>query len=395
MEPKIEKKRHQLSKQIEELKQQLDQKTRQLEKAKDAGRKAGFLYGLLRYSPDAIITVDTENKILTWNNAAKMMTGFNPFEIRGRPLVELFSQQEVGMAFIQELEEATEIRNREILLLTKDGSEVHASVSASILEESEEDGAQKILIVRDVSELNEIKMRLIESEKLTAMAKIAGSVVHEIRNPLNALFLNLDLLEEEIEMSFQKRDPNITKLIRIIREEMERLAELAKGYLSLSGIFKRQPQLIELNEIITQIGEEVSVECSKRRINLHFDLEKHLPSAIWDRNQFHRVLLNLLNNSFEALPEGGDISISTQSDEKVIFVRIEDSGLGIPEEYQDKLFSPFFSLKSGGTGLGLFLVKEMVRAHGGNISIESSSRQGTSVLIEIPVLDETASNIPL
>ncbi|MBI4229098.1 MAG: PAS domain S-box protein [Deltaproteobacteria bacterium] len=392
MEPKVRKNKIQIYKQLEELKQQLEEKTRQLEKAKAAGRKAGFLYGLIRYSPDAIITADDENKILTWNNAAKIITGFNAFDIKGRSLNDLFFLPEEGPQFIQELEENGEIRNREVLLQSRDGSEIYASVSASLLEESEEDGAQKLLIIRDISELREMRNRLIESEKLAAMAKVAGAVVHEIRNPLNALYLNLDLLEDEMEINGQTQNPNIAKLMKIVREEIERLGELAKGYLSLSGIFKRQPQITQLNEIIDRLSEEVSIECLKRHINLRIDLDPDLPLVIWDRNQFHRVILNLLNNSFEAMPGGGDISVSTTCNGEGILIKIEDSGIGIPEKYQDKLFTPFFSLKNSGTGLGLFLVKEMVRAHGGTIAIESETQLGTSIVIELPFESENPDN---
>ncbi|MFN7972204.1 MAG: ATP-binding protein [Acidobacteriota bacterium] len=351
-------------------------------------RTIDHLTKLFEYSPDGIVTLDENGTVITLNKAAKSITGYRANEIVGELFTNLLVDAKGARNLFKRMKKRW-VSNYETILRHKDGREVPISVSASTLETGEEDASQMMLIFRDLSEVQEMKAQLIENEKLGAMAKIAGKVAHEIRNPLNSLFLNTDLLEDEISRDGQVLSARSQHLLSVVREEIDRLNNIIVNYLSLSKVSALQPELSDVNAFLAEIAREKLPEIEEARVTLEEAYQPDVPQLFIDRSQMRRVIFNLVQNAINAMPDGGRLRVGTrEAPGEVVQIFVSDAGVGIAPEHMGNLFNPFFSRLGGGTGLGLYLSREIIGSHQGKVTVKSEPGAGTTVTISLPVLDE-------
>jgi signal transduction histidine kinase len=232
--------------------------------------------------------------------------------------------------------------------------------------------------------LEERELRLIRSERLAAVGKIAAQITHEVRNPLSSIGLNAELLEEELRQS-----PEAQKLAKAIVREVDRLAEITEQYLRFARLPRPRLESEELNHLVRSLLSFMNGELTARGITVESHLAAGLPPVGIDENQMRQALLNILRNGLEAMPGGGRLTVVTaaEPDHKMLTVRIQDTGPGISPEHQAKIFDPFFTTKQMGTGLGLALTHQIVVEHGGTIAVESAVGQGTAFVVRLPVVD--------
>jgi signal transduction histidine kinase len=267
-------------------------------------------------------------------------------------------------------------------------------MSVSEIESASEKEPNFLVVMRDASELRKMRDKVIDAERLSAMAKIAGAVAHEVRNPLNSIMLNLDLLEDELPAQANER---LTKQLAIFREEIEKLNAIVTNYLSLSRLTKSDFKVKSIQAVLDsaiqrylQTATELLAQDGKiLTIHKRYDAEKSCLVLI-DENQFSRVLLNLIQNAVEAAYKEKHIEIDVVLLEKEngVVIEIHDNGDGIAEETREKLFTPFFSTKSGGTGLGLYIVREIIETHRGEIDLRNRpTGKGAMVRLTLPLAD--------
>jgi signal transduction histidine kinase len=236
----------------------------------------------------------------------------------------------------------------------------------------------------DDSAFQEMRKRLERSEKLSAMAIVAGKVAHEIRTPLNSIFLNNDLLQERVEKMRGAQGQRLRRYIAILQEEVERLNEVVRSYLSLSRLAGGDREAMVIETFLGDFIEEVREEYHRHRISIATAFRARQREVSLNRRQFRRVMLNLFSNCRDAIKNGGVITVSTEDTADSFRITVSDTGEGIPPESLSRLTTPFTSLKSNGSGLGLYLVREIVERHGGRINIQSLQGEGTSVIITLP-----------
>ena len=250
---------------------------------------------------------------------------------------------------------------------------------------SEKGRPRFIAWLSDRSEVEELKDRLIRSEKLSAMAIVAGKVAHEIRSPLNAIFLNNALLQEKLEKLRGNQGRNLRRYVVILQEEVERLNEVVRSYLSLARLAGGDREPTELDAFLEEYIDEVRAGYRQRHgIDFVTALRAGRRRLPLNRRQFRRVLRNLFSNSSDAMKTGGVITVSTEERSRTCRITVSDNGEGIVPEVLSGLATPFTSHKTNGTGLGLYLVREIVEQHGGRFDIRSLRGEGTSVIITLP-----------
>jgi two-component system, NtrC family, sensor kinase len=220
---------------------------------------------------------------------------------------------------------------------------------------------------------------LLMSEKLAAIGQLSAEVVHEIRNPLNSINLNIDWLESEI----QDSNPEIKKTLSSISREIERLTQITESYLVRARVKTHENHATELNQLITEIiaferGEMTGVEIEAEL----YDKEIYLET---DRSKMKQAFINVIKNAKEAMPNGGKIRVRTLIEGNSTRVEFVDSGVGMSDETKSKSFKPFFTTKANGTGLGLSLTKEIVEAAKGRIMVASQVGVGTTFTFQFPV----------
>ncbi|HEU4411322.1 MAG TPA: ATP-binding protein [Polyangiaceae bacterium] len=227
------------------------------------------------------------------------------------------------------------------------------------------------------------RRELVQAERLATVGKLAAQITHEIRNPISALGLNVELLEEEV-AALPDDVGEAKQLLGAIRGEVERLSQLSNRYLGLARRQRPDPQPGDVGDLVADVLRFVRPELERAGVRVAFERAEGTPDARFDEAQIRQALLNLIRNAREAMPGGGDLTLGVATAEDGgVEIRVDDTGGGIPEEVRGSLFDPFFTTKKQGTGLGLAITREIVEAHGGTIACEGLER-GTRFRVRLP-----------
>ena len=365
----------------------------------DAARDA--LTRLLRLTPDGVLTLRASGRVGMWSAGASRLTGRRRWEVQRMGPSRLFPESDTLATLLSEIDKHGRVSARELRLAHASRVEVPVRVDGVRIRRRSggarlpDDPDRYLLLFHDLTEVHHIRERLIETEKLSAMAKIAGSVAHEFRNPLNSLFLSTDLLEDELSGRKAVQE-SIAPTLAAIREEIERLNQIITHYLSLSRISGAEPEILGLGEVVRDFVDEHRAQAEERKVGLRIRTDGNDHRIQVDPNQLRRVLVNLVENAIDAVGEGADGATNGRAGVVTLMVRrmrrsvkltVKDNGPGIPDDARDRVFEPFFTSKAGGSGLGLYLVREIVLASGGTMSLSSGSSRGTSVSIRWPCVD--------
>ncbi|MEO1174256.1 MAG: ATP-binding protein, partial [Myxococcota bacterium] len=234
-------------------------------------------------------------------------------------------------------------------------------------------------VVDDVTENVETKNRLLAAERLAAVGRLSAQVAHEIRNPLSAIGLNAELLEDELGNEAEAR-----ALLRAIAGEIERLTEVTEGYLQLTRNPEPHATLTDVNASVRDLLSMLGPELRTHAITIRVELDDRTTHAWVDPGQLRQALLNVLRNAREAMPQGGEIAIRTGQDGALVFIEVNDSGPGVPASDRKRVFEPFYTTKPEGTGLGLSLTQQILREQHGDIELNDAPNGGTQVRLYLP-----------
>jgi signal transduction histidine kinase len=229
-----------------------------------------------------------------------------------------------------------------------------------------------------------LERQMLHNQQLAAMGKMTSQIAHEINTPLAALGLNVSYLQTEVRRRLGKTSPEIDEASRAIAEEIDRLKRVVNDYLRFSRL--PEPVLIQasLRESVESLVEFLEVEARERAIQLEATLGSDPAVVLLDSDLFRQAFLNLVRNSFEAMPAGGFLRVDLSGTPDEVVLRLSDTGSGIPPTVLPRIFDPFFTTKKDGTGLGLAHVRRVVEQHGGSIECESTPGKGTTFTLRLP-----------
>jgi len=234
----------------------------------------------------------------------------------------------------------------------------------------------QLMMRRRVSETNQ---KLFENEKLISIGQLASGIAHEIRNPLSSLQINLQGLSKVETLT--KRDK---QRIKICLEEIRRLDEIVGEVVSFAKRTRLEVAPTNAARLIEKSLELAQAEAEKLQIQIHKEIDPHLPQILADESRLIRVLLNLILNAIQAMEVGGRLELRAEPYLNGIEIQVTDNGHGIPKELQREIFNPFFTTKAEGTGLGLANAQKSIQEHGGEIEVISESGKGTTFSIHLP-----------
>ena len=246
-----------------------------------------------------------------------------------------------------------------------------------------------VVILSDITREKQATGQLIEDEKTSSLLLLAGGVAHELGNPLNSLTIHLQLMERKLKKLKAGADSeSIAESVKICRDEVQRLDGIIKNF--LEAIRPQDPDLLETNieDVLTDVLKVQKQEIADRGIILEAKTSHALPVILADKNQIKQVFFNLTKNAMEAMQPGGKLKIRTGVDDERVYVLFADTGSGIKQEDIIKLFQPYHTTKVGGHGLGLMIVQRIMRAHGGQVGVESKEGVGTVVTLQFPRKDK-------
>ena len=248
------------------------------------------------------------------------------------------------------------------------------------LRESAEELERKV--EQRTAELTRMQGRMIQSEKMVAIGKLAAGVAHEINNPLTGVLTNSSLMLEDLPDDHPWRED-----LQTIVSETLRCRRIVKGLLDFARQTKPQRSLFDMNQVVEDVLALVRNQTTFRNVRVVNQLHPNLPSVLADADQMRQVVLNVVLNAAEAMSQGGELRVSSALDtpHRSIEVRIADTGPGIPDEVRSRVFEPFFTTKKTGTGLGLAVAYGIMERHQGELRIDTSRGQGTMFTIRLPI----------
>jgi len=244
---------------------------------------------------------------------------------------------------------------------------------------------------RAYEELKETQEKLIRSERLAAVGELAAQIAHEIRNPLGAISNSVGVLRRDLDLHGDDR-----RLLEVVHEETERLESIVADFLRYARprpIHKTPARVTEiLDDLLLLLSQE---QLSRSHVRIEKDYDPDLPEIDIDSAQTREAFWNLLVNAVEAMPEGGELRVSVARSNRggnFVEVVVADSGKGVSETEQDKIFEPFHTTKADGTGLGLAIVQRVVEAHAGEVEVDSEEGTGSAFRLRFPMSTEKSSD---
>jgi two-component system, NtrC family, sensor kinase len=236
-----------------------------------------------------------------------------------------------------------------------------------------------------VSGLSHAQQLALSNERLAAIGNMAAHVTHEIRNPLSAMGLNVEMLEEELASDPGAGRAEIKSLLAAIQREVQRLELLSEEYLRVARLPQPRMEAEDVATVVSDVVEFARLEIQGAGCTVDLYVAPKLPPALFDEAQLRQALLNLLRNAREAMPSGGPIDVRVAAEGMSVVVDVDDRGGGVPEAIRARVFDPFFSTKGEGTGLGLAITRHIVESHGGSVTCESREGGGTRFRLMLPI----------
>ena len=378
------------------------QKMRYLERMK-------YLGHLVESSNDAIVSFDPQGMVVSWNGGAHEIYGFRESDVLGREwsFLAVPEEKERLETLLRRTLEGDGVENQEMSFMKSDGSRIPVEASFSQIRDSQGKVVGLSLISQNLSEKKRMIEMLVHSEKLAEVGRMGSGIVHEIKNPLTSIMMMSSML-----MSDKSLPPKAVKYADIIEKESQRILRLSKNILTFAHPKKSEIANADLNRVLEETLELVEYEMRKAKVRVVRHFDEATPPAWGDHEMLKQVFLNIITNAGHAMDGGGELIIETAatlpaaipagvpgSSEwfwatvgdvgpgPTVAIRIRDSGPGIPPEVLEKIFEPFFSTKGEGkgTGLGLYISRNIIVEHKGQIDVRSRIGEGSIFTIVLPM----------
>lgn len=354
-----------------------------------------YLNNILESLTSGVLVVNLEERITLFNRAAEEITGYKAEEVLNRPYLEIMGKDiDIQTTPVHTLRSGTSHLNEEKEIYAKSHTKIPLGFSTSLLKDSENNLLGAVEVFFDLSNIKKLEEEIARVQTLAALGEMAATVAHEVKNPLGGISGFADLLYRDTE----EQDPRKSYVKKIIEgvEILNRIVMNLLDYTRTLRLDLRPTDFVKfLDEVVGFFEMDISRE--KRNIRIERNYLSQRFDCLLDSEKFKQVVLNLLHNACQAVPDGGLIQIfaglesekakdkaPTTSTDQRVSLKIKDNGMGMNEEVKKKLFTPFFTTKEKGTGLGLSTVKKIVQAHRGEISIDSQLGRGTTVNISLP-----------
>jgi PAS domain S-box-containing protein len=355
-----------------------------------------YLEQLIDQANVLILATDVQGRITVWNRAIHRMTGYPRGHAIGRQLLAWATElgaPDIGRV-IKQVAASGEAATREVWLPTEGGAVLRAAFNVVTVRDHQGRTAAVLAIGQDVTAMRHLQNQIVHAEKLATVGQIAAGVAHEINNPLTSIQVCASTLLRKAALAAQGKADNIfdaadVDRVRMIQEGSERIRRFARDLVSYARPSGSEVEPLSVNDVILQALSFCEHVIDDARATVERDLAADLPLIQAIRDQILQVVINLVTNACHALEkQGGVLRVRTWSTGGAsVGFAVSDSGIGIRDEDRAKVFDPFFTTKPAGrgTGLGLSVVRNIVYAHGGQISFQSRPGSGTTFMVTLPL----------
>ena len=340
--------------------------------------------GIINSAADAIVTINEDHIIVGYNDGAEKMLGYTRKEALGQDLNIIIpapykaEHRDYVRRYVATREARVIGKHVRLTAQRRDGSEFPMSISFSVAEIR--DNLYFTGIIRDNTENKEMEDRVVQSERLAAVGNTVTHIAHEIKNPL----LIIGGFARQL-LRVPGLDDKARQKLTIMAEEVSNLEKMVA---EMRDFVRRPPAVRQPGRLETPLSEALALfqdTFSENHIKVKRVEETPLPELNFDAKQILQVLINLFKNALEAMPRGGEITVTTRARGGSVEVVVADTGEGMPPEVAANIFQPYFTTKAKGTGLGLAISQNIVQEHGGALTVESTPGRGTAFTLRLPL----------
>ncbi len=356
---------------------------------------------ILENIDDAIITVNQQGQIILFNSAAQHYTGLSEKQVIGKSFFKYFHWQETLCYLVRTtLDEGRSISNHETVTLKTSGSQQRqVSITVSPIFSISEPQQGAVIVLHDLTRIRSLESTVRHADQLTMIETMAAGLAHEIKNPLGGIKGSAQLLQLELDS-----DSELQEYPQLIVREAERVNRIIEELLNLSHPRKARLESINIGQLLIEIVKLHKNTASNRDVLFIWQLDPSIPDIQGDRDLLTRLFLNLIKNSCEATTNKSEIIIATQINAEyhlslpgtrptpMVQISISDQGPGISTTELEKIFTPFYTTKTAGNGLGLPICQKIVTDHEGLLQFTDRPEGGTQVKVLLPLFDIRITN---
>jgi PAS domain S-box-containing protein len=353
----------------------------------DLQKQLNLTYQLIKASPVGLAGCDSKLNVQLWNPVAEKLTGYKLSDIIGNSILAVFTLPSQNLIQNHFLSASSRKRRLKLNIQTKYGGIFNAYVSIIKLESTIKQKIQYTINFIDLGSEEILKSQLEKIEQLGAIARLSDAIMHDVRNPINALALNIDVLTQLLPAG-SIIDSNISTIIEKIDRQISTLSSNLNRYVGYSRITELKVDPLDIRDPLNELILETRHSLAGRQISLNYHRSRNKLMILGDWNQLNRVFRNLIDNAVDAIETKGVIDIYVKQRNNNIVVSIKDDGHGIEQENLPNVFKSYFTTKEKGNGLGLFIVREIIRAHNGRVYCTSSSGKGARFTVSIPAITD-------
>jgi signal transduction histidine kinase len=330
---------------------------------------------------DVVIFLNPEHRVLFFNKAAEGVIGRLVDGAVGIPLEALLPPGHPLSPLVPLVAAGGGPARDTTLTLSQDGRPKECLVSVFPVRDAAR-SMGTVVLLKDLESVKTVQSLVSYSAKLAALGRLTSRIAHEVKNPLNAMMIHVELLRERL----ADPSPDVQQSLDIIGSEIQRLDRVVQGFLRFMRPQELSLKVLDVNVLLGSVAALLEAEWQSRGVRFRWELDPALPDVRADEELLRQAFLNILQNACQAMPEGGTVSISTTRDGRdLVRVSIADEGMGIPPESLEKIFTLYFTTKVDGSGIGLSVVYRIIQMHDGAIEVHSEVGRGTTVVVRLPV----------
>jgi len=366
----LEKKLQEYAEHLEEM---VEERTRELKESE------AKLKDLFKTIPDSVAIIDLNANLLEFNETTLELFGYSREQIIGKNVFDFIAEEDREKA-VQGMKQTLEEGSVRIQLMVsrKDGRKIPVELNSSVLKDPTGNLVGFVGVLRDITERKRMEEQLLKSERMAAIGQLATMVGHDLRNPLTSLQNACYYLKMKLESS---KDKKIKKMFEVMDKEINHANNIVKDLLDFARV--KKPELKKV-DLISSIQEALTQLKFPENVKLTTKFSE-VPTIEADPDQLRRIFQNIALNGIQAMPNSGKLTVSTRKNGSFIEVAFTDTGVGIPEENMDKIFTPLFTTKAQGVGLGLPICKNLVEGHNGRIEVKSKVGEGSTFTVKLPI----------
>ncbi len=343
----------------------------------------GNIDRLLLDLEDAVFIFDREMRLMFASGSVERFLGKEREDLARQPLTEIFPPTTtLGLLIAQAAQTGRLVRNRRVPIPAEGGGASVALLSVDMLESIPGATGSGLLVrLRDPEAQRKLGHELQTADRLAAISRVSGGVAHEVKNPLNAILLHVEVAKAKL----SRGDTDVIPQMEIISSEILRLDRVVKTFLDFTRPVELKMETVPVRRLLDEVLELARPQAETSKIRVAVGQEADGVSVRIDRDLIKQAMLNIVVNAMQAMPDGGELRFESIAGEEFAEIRISDTGVGIPPDLRDKIFRLYFTTKKEGSGIGLAMTFRIVQLHDGTIEFTSEPGKGTTFSIRLPI----------